>query len=38
MMLLFFLLSEISMEFTDCFEMSLVLRPFKVLMFLVKVQ
>jgi len=38
MIRLFLLLSEISMELTECFEMSLVLRPFKVLVFLVKVQ
>jgi len=38
MILLLFLLSEISMELTECFEMNLVLRLFKVLVFLVKVQ
>jgi hypothetical protein len=38
MILLFFLLSKRSMELTECCEMSLVLRSFNVLVFLVKVQ
>jgi len=37
MILLFFLLSEIFIDLTECFEMSLMLRTFKVLAFLVKV-